>query len=68
MEICTIWEYMKGKTFSEQIPSQRYIATGWTVSLTTLSANDRNLVNMFLTFAFCLHVYLERTFVSLSIC
>lgn len=57
----------EGKKFYKPIPSQRYIATGWTVSLTTLSANDRNLVNMFLTFAFCLHVYLERTFVSLSI-
>lgn len=56
------------KKFCEEILSQRYIATGWTVSLTTLGANDRNLVNMFLTFAFCLHVYLERTFVSLSIC
>lgn len=41
----------EGKKFYKQIPSQRYIATGWTVSLTTLSANDRNLINMFLTFA-----------------
>ena len=57
----------EGKKFCKQIPPQRYTATGWTVSLTTLSANDRNSVNMFLTFAFCLRVYLERALVNLSI-
>lgn len=54
-------------SMNEQVPSQRSIAIDWPSSCTTLNADNRTLVNMFLTFAFCPHVYLERAFAILLI-